>query len=131
MSKTQNIISWIVRAIAAIILLQTLFFKFTAHPDSVYIFEQVGLGDAGRIGTGIVELVAALLLFLPRTAWLGALLTLGVISGAIISHLSLLGIEVQGDGGTLFAMALVVFVSALVALILHRRDIPVFGPQLA
>ena len=130
MSRNQKIASWIVRGVAAIILLQTLFFKFTAHPDSVYIFEQVGLGSTGRIGTGILELIAALLLLVPRTAWLGAVLSLGVISGAIMSHLTVLGIAVHGDGGTLFAMAVIVFITSLAALVLHRKDIPVFGPQL-
>ena len=88
----------IARVIAAVILLQTLYFKFTGDEESVYIFEKVGAEPVGRIGSGVVELVAAILLFVPSLSWLGALLALGVISGAIISHLTVLGVVVQGDG---------------------------------
>ena len=115
---------WIFRIIPALILLQTLFFKFSAAPESVFIFETLGLEPIGRIGSGIAELVAAVLLLVPRTTWLGALLALGVISGAIISHLTILGIEVQGDGGLLFVLALLVFASSLVLLWWHREQVP-------
>jgi len=124
MSKTQNIISWIVRLVAAIILLQTLFFKFSAAEVSVYIFETVGMEPHGRIGSGVVELIASLLLLVPRTVWLGALLALGTMAGAIFFHLTKLGIEVKGDGGTLFGMAVLVSVCCLIALWLHRKSIP-------
>ena len=127
MSKTQTIISWVVRLIAAAILIQTLYFKFTAHPDSVYIFEQTGFGAAGRIGTGILELISAILLITPRFAWLGATLTTGVMSGAIFFHLTRLGIEVKGDGGTLFALAVIVLACSVITLWLSRRKIPVIG----
>lgn len=123
MNKTTKIISWIVRIVAAVILLQTLFFKFTAHPDSVYIFTQLGLEPGGRIGVGILELITAILLLIPRTAWLGALIGLGIISGAIFGHLTQLGINVNGDGGKLFALAVVTFVCCAIALYLHRGDI--------
>ena len=93
---------------AAIILLQTLYFKFSAAPESVYIFSTIGAEPAGRIGSGVVELIAAVLLLWPAFAWAGALLALGTMSGAILSHLTVLGVEVMGDGGTLFALALVV-----------------------
>ena len=88
--------------IVALILLQTLRFKFLAHPDSVYIFTTLGIEPYGRIGIGILELIASILLFTNRTTWLGALLTTGLMAGAIFSHLTQLGIEVKGDGGTLF-----------------------------
>ena len=126
----RNIILWIIKIIVAVILLQTLYFKFTAHPDSVYIFEKTGLGAAGRIASGIAELIAALLILIPRTAWLGALLTLGVISGAIIFHLTTLGIEVNADGGLLFKMAVIVFIGAAYILAKHWKDIFFFQKKL-
>ncbi len=115
------------RLVAAIILLQTLYFKFTAAPESVYIFSTLGLEPVGRIGSGIVEIIASVLLLIPKTAWLGAALALGVISGALISHLTILGIEVQGDGGLLFGLAIVVFVCSALVLWHNRRQIPVIG----
>jgi hypothetical protein len=124
LSKTERIASWICRLTAAIILLQTLFFKFTGAPESVYIFTKVGLEPWGRYGTGTVELIAALLLFSSCLCWLGALLALAVISGAIVSHLTVLGIVVQDDHGLLFALALAVFVTSAVTAFLHRRQIP-------
>jgi uncharacterized membrane protein YphA (DoxX/SURF4 family) len=99
--------------LAAIILAQTLFFKFTGAEESVWIFTQVGAEPVGRIGSGIVELIAAILLLWPARAWMGAVLAAGTMSGAIMSHLLILGIEVKGDGGELFALAVVVLVSCL------------------
>jgi hypothetical protein len=124
------VVSWISRIAAAIILLQTLFFKFTAAPESVYIFTRVGAEPWGRIGSGIVELLAATLLLMPRFVWAGAFLALGVMTGAIISHLTVLGIEVQGDKGLLFFLAVAVFVTSSIALFLHRTQIPVIGNRL-
>lgn len=103
-----KILNWTLRIIAAAILLQTLYFKFTAAPESVYIFTTLGAEPMGRIGSGVIELIASILLLIPRTTWLGALLALGTMMGAIASHLFILGIEVQGDGGQLFILALVV-----------------------
>lgn len=119
-----------IRIIVAVILLQTLYFKFSAHPDSVYIFEKTGLGTTGRIGSGIAELIAAILILIPRTAWLGAALTLGIISGAIFMHLTKLGIEINGDGGTLFGMAVLIFVFSLITLLINRKNIPIIGEKL-
>jgi hypothetical protein len=121
------IVSWICRITAAVILLQTLFFKFTAAPESVYIFTKVHAEPWGRIGSGVVELIAAVLILIPRTVWAGALLALGVMAGAIVSHLTVLGIEVMGDGGLLFALAAIVAFTSAVALVLHRNQIPVLG----
>src|SRR6266849_10917962 len=116
---TITVLSWVLRITAAIILLQTLFFKFTAAPESVYIFTKIGAEPWGRIGSGIVELIAAVLLLMPRFVWAGAFLALGVMAGAIVSHLTVHGIEVQGYKGLLFALALTVFVTSAVALYLH------------
>lgn len=125
--------SWLdygARTVAAIILLQTLFFKFTGAPESVYIFTKVGIEPWGRIGSGVAELIAAVLLFLPGFTWLGAVLTLGVIGGAIFTHLTVLGIAVMGDGGLLFTLALVTEVCAAIVAFIHRHALPLIGARL-
>jgi hypothetical protein len=130
MSSTLVVFSWICRIVVAIILLQTLFFKFTGAEESRYIFTTLlgeDLESAGRIGSGVVELVAAILLIGPRTAWLGAFIALGTITGAIFSHLTMLGIVVKDDGGLLFGLALTVFFLSAVVLLIHRRELPVLG----
>ena len=124
------VVSWVCRIIVAIILFQTLFFKFTGAEASKYIFSTLmgpELEAYGRIGSGVVELIAVVLLLIPGTAWLGALLALGTITGAIMSHLTMLGIVVKDDGGLLFILAVTVFVLSAVTLLIHRRDIPVLG----
>lgn len=131
MTATVKIFSWVLRITAAVILVQTLFFKFTGAPESVYIFTKVGAEPWGRIGSGIAELIAAILLLTPRFTWLGSVISLGVMAGAILSHLTVLGIEVQGDKGLLFALAIIVFVASALNLVLHRADIPVIGRRLA
>lgn len=125
--------SWLdygARTVAAVILLQTLFFKFTAAPESVYIFTKVGIEPWGRIAPGVVELIAAVLLFVPGFTWLGAGLTLGVIGGAIFTHLTVLGIVVMGDGGLLFTLAVVCQVCAAIVGFIHRRALPILGAKL-
>lgn len=120
----------ILRIIVAIILIQTLRYKFTAHEDSVYIFTQVGMEPLGRIGIGILELIAAVLLLIPKTIWAGALLTVGILAGAIMMHLTQLGIEINNDGGKLFYMAVGTFVLSFVILIEQRKTIPIIGKKL-
>jgi len=120
MSQLKTVGAWVLRLLSAVILLQTLFFKFTASPESVYIFTTVGMEPWGRIGSGIAELVAAILILVPRYTWLGALLAMGIMSGAIFFHLTILGIEVQGDSGLLFVYALIVFISCAVLLFMNR-----------
>src|SRR4051794_27394506 len=120
--KQFNALIWGLRLLAAIIMLQTLFFKFTAAPESVYIFSKLGLEPWGRIGTGIMELIASVLLLIPRTTSIGAFLAAGIMSGAIFSHLTKLGIVVQGDGGLLFTYALLVFISSLILFIIFRKQ---------
>ena len=114
------------RIIVAIILIQTLRFKFTAHPDSVYIFSKVGMEPYGRIITGVVELIAGVLILIPKTAWIGASLALGVIGGALLMHLTKLGIEVNNDGGVLFITAVITFLLSGVVLWNNRKDINFF-----
>jgi putative oxidoreductase len=127
LSKTQIVVSWICQLTVAGILLQTLFFKFTGAEESVYIFRTVGAEPWGRIGSGIVELVAALLLLVPLTAPLGAMLTMVVMVGAIASHLLFLGIQVKGDGGLLFGLAVAAFVGSAIVLVIRRAQAPVIG----
>lgn len=135
-SRAFWIASWALRGIAAIILLQTLFFKFTGAKESVYIFSTVGralgldfMEPYGRIGSGIVELIAAALLLIPSTVVYGAIVALGVIGGAIFFHLTILGVQLTAvdDHGELFVLALIVFLFSLIILAMHRREIPVIG----
>ncbi|ARV08423.1 DoxX family protein [Winogradskyella sp. PC-19] len=119
----------IIRIAIAVILIQTLRFKFTAHPDSVYIFTQVGLEPFGRIGIGVLELIASILILVPKTTWLGATLVIGIIGGAIMMHLTQLGIEINGDGGLLFYTAIITFALSLLTLWFSRTEIPFIGQK--
>lgn len=130
LTKTQAGLSWMLQLAAAGILLQTLFFKFTGAEESVYIFTTLGLEPWGRIGSGIAELIAAILLLVPKTTTMGAILAMGVMAGAIMSHLTRLGIVVRDDGGLLFALALIVFVASAGILLIRRGEIPVIGRYL-
>jgi len=114
--KTKLTFYWIARTVAAIIMVQTLYFKFTAAPESVYIFTTVGMEPWGRIGIGVLELVASVLILITPIAWLGAGLAAGMMAGAIGMHVTLLGINVQDDGGQLFLYAMAVLVSSLYVL---------------
>ena len=127
LSKTQAIVSWALQLAAAGILLQTLFFKFTGSEESVYIFTTLGVEPWGRIATGVIELIASVLLLVPVTAPIGAAVAIGVMAGAILSHLTFLGIEVKGDGGLLFGLALFVLLSSAVVLTLRRTQVPLVG----
>jgi uncharacterized membrane protein YphA (DoxX/SURF4 family) len=122
LSKGARIASWILSLLAAAILVQTLFFKFTGAEESKWIFSQLGVEPWGRIAAGVAELVAAGLLLVPRTRVFGALMSVGIMVGAIGSHLTVLGISVQNDGGLLFGLALVVLSASSVTAWLHRAD---------
>src|SRR5688572_19357829 len=113
---------WVLRIIAAIIMLQTLFFKFTASDESVYIFSQLGMEPWGRIASGVLEMVASILILIPRTTFFGAVLAIGLMLGAIGAHLTKLGIEVKNDGGLLFIYALIVFVSSAILAFIYRQE---------
>jgi len=117
----------LLRIVVALILIQTLRFKFTAHPDSVYIFTKVGLEPYGRLVIGIMELIAGILILIPRTVWIGAGLTMGIIGGAIFMHLTKLGVEIDGDKGILFYTAILMFVLSSIILWIYRKDIPIIG----
>ncbi len=118
----QKILIWTLRVVAALILLQTLYFKFTAHPQSVALFTKIGLEPYGRIGIGILELIASILLLIPITSGIGALLSFGLMSGALFFHFTSLGIEVDGDS-ILFIYALTVFIASLLLILLHKKSL--------
>ena len=113
---------WVLRIVAALIMLQTLYFKFTGAEESVYIFSQLGMEPWGRIGTGILELIASILILYPRTTFFGSVLAIGLMSGAIVAHLTRLGISVKNDGGQLFIYALLVLLSSVILAVIYRSD---------
>ena len=148
LSSSAVVVGWVLRLVAAVILLQTLFFKFTGAPESVYIFTKlseflahfvapifgtsfaamVARSEAfSRLGSGVMELVAAILLIWPRYPWAGAILAFAATGGAIASHLTFLGLEVQGDHGLLFGLAITVVVCSLGVLGLSRTQLPIVG----
>ncbi|MEO8255621.1 MAG: DoxX family protein [Flavobacterium sp.] len=118
------IILWILRITASVIFLQTLYFKFSGAEESVYIFSTLGIEPYGRIGSGIVELIATILILIPRTTLLGALMGVGAMLGAIFSHLFVLGIEVKNDRGLLFILAIIVFICCLALIYWNKSKIP-------
>jgi uncharacterized membrane protein YphA (DoxX/SURF4 family) len=120
--KTE-ITKWIFRVVASGILLQTLFFKFSGAEESIYIFSTLGIEPYGRIGSGIAELLVAVLILIPRTTWIGALGGIGIMTGAIASHLFVLGIEVENDGGLLFSLAMITLLSCLVLLYFDKKKL--------
>lgn len=130
-SKSAKVMSWTFRVVAAVILLQTLYFKFTGAAESVYIFTKLGAEPWGRIGSGVVELIAAVMLLVPRTVVYGAALSLVVISGAIFGHLTTLGIAIPAvqDRGELFALAVVVFICSAAVLALHWTELPLVAAR--
>src|SRR5687768_633836 len=127
MKPNKVITSWILQIIAVAILAQTLFFKFSGAGESKYIFSTLGVEPWGRVATGLAELVAVILLIAPRTVALGALLSLGLMIGAIGSHLTRLGIVVKDDGGLLFGLAIGVLICSAAILVIRHRQIPVLS----
>lgn len=129
LTKVQGIISWSPQLVAAGILFQTLFFKFSGAEESRYIFARLGMEPWGRVSCGVAELVAVALLLIPRTATIGAIVSLGLMTGAIAGHVIKLGVVVKNDGGLLFGLAVTVFVCSAAVLLIRRREIPVVGPS--
>ncbi|TAE70830.1 MAG: DoxX family protein [Bacteroidetes bacterium] len=118
-----KIFIWFLKIMASVIMLQTLFFKFSGAEESVFIFSTLGIEPYGRIGVGILELVASVLLIIPKTTFLGAFLGIGLMAGAILSHILFLGINVKNDNGELFILALIVFLSCLCLAIIHKTQL--------
>jgi hypothetical protein len=117
-----SIAPWVLRIIAALIMLQTLYFKFSGSEESVYIFSQLGMEPCGRIGSGTLVLVASILILYPKTTFFGSVLAIGLMAGAIGAHLTKLGIAVKNDGGQLFIYALLVLISSIILAIIYRND---------
>ena len=137
-SKPMRITSWVLQIVIAIILGQTLFFKFTGAEETRALFEVLGAEPAGRYATATLELSAVVLLLIPRTSVLGAMLALGVILGAIGAHLTKLGVSIDPGalgnealeplaGPSLFVMALVVLVCSVSVIVIRRSEIPFVG----
>lgn len=126
-----KIVDTIIRLIAAVIMLQTLFFKFTGAEESVYIFSKLGMEPWGRYGTGFGELIASVLLFVPSLRWLGAMMGIGLMSGAVFFHLTMLGISVKDDGGYLFFLGITVLVCCTITLFIHKSEVPILKNILA
>ena len=122
-AKIPAAVIWVLRLVAAIIMLQTLFFKFSGSEESIYIFKTLGMGPYGRIGTGVMELIASVLILYPKTTVYGAVLAIGLMAGAIFFHLTKLGLVVMDDGGQLFIYALLVFISSLALVIIYRHQL--------
>jgi putative oxidoreductase len=131
MKKTILLLYWAARILAALIMLQTLFFKFSGSEESVYIFTAVGMEPIGRIAVGVLELVAAILILVNTTVWAGALLGAGLMAGALMMHLTILGIEVKGDGGYLFVLALIVLTCCSFVLWINRERLLMLAKKLA
>lgn len=130
LSRGARIVSWCCQLTAAVILAQTLYFKFTGAPESRFIFSTLGIEPWGRYGTGVAEAIAVALLLNPSTAAIGGVLAMGLMGGAIMSHLTRLGIEVQGDGGLLFALAVTVLLASAIVVAIRREQLPIVGPLL-
>lgn len=155
MDALRKHIDWLPAIIIAGILLMTIPSKFGGAVMTDAIFRQVGqalgLGFFESIGAylvGAAELVAGILVLIPATRHYGAVIALGVMAGAIFFHLfTRLGMVVayctsgapldqcgQNGGevmqnGSLFYMAILVFVSALYLTLKHRHKLPVIGGQ--
>jgi putative oxidoreductase len=119
--KKSNLIYWIARLIAAVIMFQTLYFKFSAAEESVQIFSTIGMEPWGRIGVGVMELIASVLLLINATAWIGGLLGFGLMAGAVFMHLTILGISVGNDRGYLFILALIVLFCCSYVLFVNKE----------
>jgi hypothetical protein len=127
LSRGARITSWSCQLIAAAILAQTLFFKFTGAPESRFIFSTLGIEPWGRYATGVAELITVILLLNPATAAIGGLFAMGLMGGAIVGHLTKLGLEVQGDGGLLFGLAITVLLTSAIVVAIRRRQLPLVG----
>src|SRR5687768_5878985 len=117
-----KILSWILRLVSAAIMAQTLYYKFSGAQESIELFTLLGMEPWGRIGTGVMELIASVLLIIPKTKTIGALLGLGLMSGAIFFHLTKVGIAEEGTP-LLFIYAVVVFVSCAILLAIHFKEL--------
>jgi uncharacterized membrane protein YphA (DoxX/SURF4 family) len=121
-----GIADWSLRLVPAAILAIAVPAKFIGDPGTVAIFTQLGAEPTGRVATGVFELVAVVLLLVPGVTIYGALFTAGLMSGAILSHLAVLGVAPDGDP-SMFVMAAVAFMAASSTVWHRRREIPLIG----
>jgi uncharacterized membrane protein YphA (DoxX/SURF4 family) len=119
----KEILIWILRIVASVILLQTLYFKFSGAEESIYIFTALGIEPYGRIGSGIAELLVVILIRIPKTTWIGAIGGCGIMTGAVLSHLFVLGLVVKDDGGLLFSLAVITLLCCLGLLYFNKKQI--------
>lgn len=122
----KKIFYWLIRIIPAFIMLQTLFFKFTSAPESIALFTELGVEPYGRYGSGLVELIASVLILIPSKSFYGALLGFGIMIGAILSHIFIIGINFNNDGGGLFTLAMITFVCCAFVLFEERNKFSTF-----
>ena len=135
---------WVAQVAVAGILGMTLPFKLTGAEESVILFEEIagsigmeGMSDAMRIGLALAELLVVVLLLVPRTAALGGLAALGMMTGAALTHIALVGIEVPVDratpptmdGGGLFTMALIALAASAFVVVIRRKELPIVGGE--
>jgi len=126
LSKSDLKISWIAQVVAALIMCETLFYKFTGAEESIYIFSTIGIEPWGRYMVGGLELIASILLIIPMSVWIGAMLTAFLMLGALFFHITKLGFIVRDDNGELFFLALIVFLCSLLVLYLRRSFVNIF-----
>ncbi len=128
LTRRQRVVCLVCCLIAAGIMIETLFFKFTAAPESVYIFKRMGTEPWMRWVQGLWELAASIGLLVPDLRWAGGVLTTGAMAAAILSHMTWLGYSIQGDHGLLFSMALVTFTCGFTVMWTYRHHIPGYVP---
>jgi putative oxidoreductase len=100
--KIMHVGLWILQIGAAGMFLMVGFFKLSGDPRMVGLFDAIGLGQWFRYVTGSLEVLGALLLLIPRLSGLGALLLMGVMLGAVPTHLFVVG------GSPLLAITLLI-----------------------
>jgi uncharacterized membrane protein YphA (DoxX/SURF4 family) len=89
--KIMNVVLWVLQIGAAGMFLMAGFFKLSGNEQVVGVFEAIGLGQWFRYLTGALEVGGAILLLIPRTSGLGALMLAGVMVGAVVTHLFIIG----------------------------------------
>lgn len=118
-----NFISWVLRIITTYIIFQIVYFKLSGDPQCIFVFEKMEIEPHGRFITGLIELVVGIFLLVPNTKLLGILGAFGAASCCLTAHFTVLGIEINNDGGQLFSMTASVFVLSIILSIIHKDEI--------
>lgn len=119
-----NLLDWIVRIVAVLILIPAFYFKLSGADRSIATFSALDAEPFGRYAVGFAELIVVVLLLIPQTSWLGAMVAGVIMIGAVGSHISVLGFA--GDTGVSFVLALVVLVCAIAEIYASRDRNPIF-----